>query len=109
MTSYLTYLTYYDRIIFLTRNSDVQYIDFEGKVVWDINSLRKQELFHDQLAIDLNMVSPTSDQSQYKVKELKDLVKPKLSDQGSKSKNNYQSSKASPPRMRSAKVDSRLC
>ena len=39
-----------------------------------------------QLAIDLNLVSPTSDQNQYKVKELKDLVKPKLSDQGSKSK-----------------------
>ena len=47
-------------------------------------TLRKQELF--QLAIDLNLASPTSDQSQYKVKELKDLVKPKLSDQGSKSK-----------------------
>ena len=55
-------MTYYDRIIFLTCNSDVQYIDFEGKVVRNINSLRKQELF--QLAIDLNLVSPTSDQSQ---------------------------------------------
>ena len=61
-------MTYYDRIIFLTRNSDVQYIDFEGKVVRNINSLRKQELC--QLAIDLNLVSPTSDQSQYKEKEL---------------------------------------
>ena len=39
-----------------------------------------------QPAIDLNLLSPTSDQNQYKVKELKDLVKPKLSDQGSKSK-----------------------
>ena len=80
----LSEMTYYDGIIFLTRNSDVQNIDFEGKVVRNINSLRKQELF--QLAIDLNLVSPTSDQSQYKVKELKDLVKPKPSDQGSKSK-----------------------
>ena len=80
----LSDMTYYGRIIFLTRNSDVQYIDFEGKVVRNINSLRKQELF--QVAIDLNFVSPTSDQNQYKVKELKDLVKPKLSDQGSKSK-----------------------
>ena len=61
-------MTYYDRIIFLTCNSDVQYIDFEGKVVRNINSLRKQELF--QLAIDLNLVPPTSDQSQYNVKEL---------------------------------------
>ena len=61
-------MTYHDRIIFLTRNSDVQYIDFEGKVVRNINSLRKQELC--QLAVDLNLVSPTSDQSQYKEKEL---------------------------------------
>ena len=80
----LSDMTYYGRIIFLTPNSDVQYIDFEGKVVRNINSLRKQELF--QVAIDLNFVSPTSDQNQYKVKELKDLVKPKLSDRGSKSK-----------------------
>ena len=33
----LSDMTYYDRIIFLTRNSDVQYIDFEGKVVRNIN------------------------------------------------------------------------
>ena len=33
----LSGMTYYDRIIFLTRNNDVQYIDFEGKVVRDIN------------------------------------------------------------------------
>ena len=78
----LSDMTYYDGIIFLTR--DVQYIDFEGKVVPNINSLRKQELF--QLAIDLNLVSPTSEQRQCKVKELKDLVKRKLSDQGSESK-----------------------
>ena len=77
-------MTYYHGIIFLTRNSDVQYIDFEGKEVRNINSLRKQELF--QLAIDLNLVSPTLDQSQCKAKELKDLVKSKLSDQVSKSK-----------------------
>ena len=80
----LSDMTYHNGIIFLTRDSDVQYIDSEGKVVRNINSLRKQELF--QLTVDLNLVSPTSDQSQYKVKELKDLVKPKLSDQGSKSK-----------------------
>ena len=57
----LSDMTYYDGIIFLTGNSDDQNIDFEGKVVRNINSLRKQELF--QLAIDLNLVSPTSDQS----------------------------------------------
>ena len=76
----LSDMTYHEKIIFLTHNSDVQYVDFEGKVLRNINSLRKEELF--QLAIDLNFVSPTLDQSQYKVKELKDLVKSKLSDQG---------------------------